>query len=209
MELDKIIESIGWSQSILIGAIFFILIFKKEIADKIKTIKSVSKDGILMDQNQEIKNTNVKNSNNDDLLGNADSIVIKEQKEIIKKDLLSRKLSINNHEITNILIHQLAISQLKLYFERIYNIIFGTQVHLLKKLNESTKHPDYIESYSQSVIDNHQEMANWDINNYLNFLFENTLIIFNKKDNVYAITNYGQEFLLWILATGNNEDKNY
>jgi len=209
MELDKIIESIGWSQGVLIIALFCIFIFKKEIADKIKTIKSVSKDGILMDQNQEIKNTNVKSNNNDDLLGNIDSIVIKQQKEIIKKDLLDRNLSVNTPETTDILIHQLAISQLKLNFEKIYNIIFGTQIHLLKKLNENPKHPDYVESYSQGVIDNHQEMANWDINNYLNFLFENALIIFNKEDNVYAITNYGHEFLLWLLETGNNEDKNY
>jgi len=207
MDIATIIESIGWSQSALIGAIIFIFLFKKEISSKINSIKSVSKNGILMDQNQEIKI--IQDSDNNDLLGKKDSIVMTEQKSIIKNDLKIRNLIIDGSETVEILIHQLAIAQLKLNFEKIYNIIFGSQIKLLKKLNEGTKHKDYIESYCKSIIENHNEMSNWNQDDYLNFLFNNTLIIFDKEKELYAITNYGNEFLFWLLSTGNSEDKNY
>ena len=208
MDIAKIIESIGWSQSVLIGGIIFIFLFRKEISLKIKSIKSVSKSGVLMDQNQEIKTIQENDTNT--IISNNDSIVIKEQKSYIIKDLKAKNLAIdNNNKTIDILIHELAITQLKLNFEKIYNIIFGSQINLLKKLNEGAKHQDYVEAYAKSVIENHAEMSNWDTASYLNFLFNNTLIIFDNEKKLYALTNYGHEFLFWLLSTGNSEDKNY
>ena len=206
MEIANIIGSIGWSQSALICGLVCIFVFRNEIASKIKSIKSVSKNGVLMDQNQEIKSTQ---DSNNDLLGKNDSVVITEQKNIIKTDLKDRNLDLNDNKTVEILIHQLAITQLKLNFEKIYNTIFGSQINLLKKLNEGVKHKDYIESYCKSIINNYSEMSNWDTKIYLTFLFDNTLIVYDDKKEIYAITNYGYEFLSWLLATGNNEDKNY
>lgn len=204
--MASIIGSIGWSQSALIGGLVFIFIFKNEISSKIKTIKSVSKNGILMDRNQEIR---IPPEGHEDLLGKNDSIVVNERKNIIKNDLKNRNLPFENNKTAEILIHQLAIAQLKLNFEKIYNPIFGSQINLLKKLNEGQKHKDFVNSYVEMVINSHHEMSKWDIKTYLNFLFENTLILYDEEKETYAITNYGYEFLLWILATGNNENKNY
>ena len=39
MEIDKIIASVGWSQSVLLIALVAIFIFRKEIAEKITKIK--------------------------------------------------------------------------------------------------------------------------------------------------------------------------
>lgn len=206
MDIANIIGSIGWSQSALIGGLVFVFVFRSEISSKIKSIKSVSKNGVSMDTNQEIKTMQ---ESHEDLLGKNDSIVINEQKNIIKNDLKIRSLSLEDTKTVEILIHQLAVTQLKLNFEKIYNLIFGSQINLLKKLNEGPKHKDFIDSYCKTIIDSHDEMSRWDIRTYLNFLFDNTLIIFNEEKETYAITNYGYEFLAWLLATGNNENKNY
>lgn len=200
----EMIEVIVWPASLLIFAIVFILFFKKEIAEKIKAIKSVSKNGVLMEKTQE---TNNDNFNNEDLLGKSDSITIREQKERIKKDLEKRHLDNSPDATIEVLIHQLAVTQLKLEFERIYNIIFGSQIYLLKKLNENVKHKKDIDSYVETTLSNYEEFQDWSIEEYLHFLFTNSLIIYDAEKELFNITNIGHEFLLWLLQSGKNENK--
>ncbi len=144
-----------------------------------------------MDTNQEIKTMQ---DSHEDLLGKNDSIVINEQKNIIKNDLKNRNLPLEDTKTVEILIHQLAVTQLKLNFEKIYNLIFGSQINLLKKLNEGPKHKDFIDSYCKTIIDSHDEMSKWDIKTYLNFLFDNTLIIFNEKKKRMQLLTMGMNF---------------
>lgn len=200
----KIIEIIVWPVILLVLVIFFLLVFKKEIAEKIKTIKSVSKNGILMEKSQEIKNESF---NNDDLLGKNDSITVQEQKDLIKKDLKKRHLDDTSNETIEVLIHQLAVTQLKLEFERIYNIIFGSQIYLLRKLNENAKQKNDIDSYVQTTLNNFEELEDWTVEEYLHFLFVNTLIIYDTQKELFNITNIGHEFLLWLLQNEKNENK--
>jgi|GEM_PF-7126424 len=68
-----------------------------------------------MDTNQEIKTMQ---DSHEDLLGKNDSIVINEQKNIIKNDLKNRNLPLEDTKTVEILIHQLAVTQLKLNFEK-------------------------------------------------------------------------------------------
>ena len=204
MDIIKIIEVFAWPMSLLIIAIVFLLIFKKEIAEKIKTIRSVSKNGVLMEKSQE---TNSENLNNDDLLGKSDSITIREQKERIKKDLEERRLGNDLDKTIEVLVHQLAVTQLKLEFERIYNVIFGSQIYLLKKLNENSKHKKDIDSYINTTLNNFEEFKDWTTEEYLHFLFANSLIIYDKEKELFNITNIGHEFLLWLLQSGKNENK--
>ena len=204
MDIIKIIEVFAWPMSLLIIAIVFLLIFKKEIAEKIKTIRSVSKNGVLMEKSQE---TNSENLNNDDLLGKSDSITIREQKERIKKDLEERRLGNDLDKTIEVLVHQLAVTQLKLEFERIYNVIFGSQIYLLKKLNENSKHKKDIDSYINTTLNNFEEFKDWTTEEYLHFLFANSLIIYDKEKELFNLTNLGHEFLLWLLQSGKNENK--
>jgi len=78
--------------------------------------------------------------------------------------------------------------------KKIYNLIFGSQINLLKKLNEGPKHKDFIDSYCKTIIDSHDEMSKWDIKTYLNFLFDNTLIIFNEKKKRMQLLTMGMNF---------------
>ena len=204
MDIIKIIEIFAWPISLLIIAIVFLLIFKKEIAEKIKSIRSVSKNGVLMEKSQEINNENL---DNDDLLGKSDSITIREQKERIKKDLEERRLGDDSDKTIEVLIHQLAVAQLKLEFERIYNVIFGSQIYLLKKLNENSKHKKDIDSYIDTTLNNFEELQDWTTEEYLHFLFANSLIIYDKGKELFNITYIGHEFLLWLLQSGKNENK--
>lgn len=207
MDMDyKILEIVVWPMSIIIFLIFFSLFFKKEISEKIHSISSVSKDGVFMGQNQKI---NQSNFINEDLLGKNDSIVTREQKEKIKKDLKERYLYKENDETDEILIHQLAVTQIVLEFERIYNIIFGSQIYLLKKLNITDKHKNEIDAYISDILKSHDDLSEWNIDEYLNFLLSKSLIVFNSSTNTYSITNIGHEFLLWMIHAGKSENRNF
>ena len=205
MDVVKFLEIIAWPLSTLIIVIIVLIMFKKEIAEKIKTIKSVSKNGVLMDQSQETKMVDY--NSYEDLLGKNDSITVREQKDLITNDLEKRNLTKEHDETIKVLVHQLAITQLKLQFERIYNIIFGSQIYLLKKLNENSKPKKDIDLYITNIIKEYDSLNDWTNEEYLNFLFFNSLIIYDDKKEIYSITNIGHEFLLWLLNSGNNEDK--
>lgn len=206
MEYQDILKILAWPLCVAVIAIIFLFIFQKEIREKISKIKSVSRNAILMEPTQETNITNY--HSNDDLLGKNDSITVKEQKERIKKDLKDRNLDNNPTEANDILIHQLAITQLKLDFERIYNTIFGSQIYLLKKLNENTKLKKDVHSYISSVISNNETLHDWSIEEYLNFLLGHSLIVIDPQKELFNITYIGQEFLLWLLQSGKNENKN-
>ena len=96
-----------------------------------------------------------------------------------------------------------------LEFEQIYNLIFGTQISLLKKLNEVvgqgiSEHE--VQLYFSDVQENHkEEFGIWSLDQYLNFLIERTLILF--KDGAYHITNLGVEYLTWMARNGKSENK--
>lgn len=206
MEYLEILKIFAWPLCVVVIVMVFLFIIKKEIRERISKIKSVSKTTVLMEPTQETSITNY--HSNDDLLGKNDSITVKEQKERIKQDLKNRNLDHNPTEANDILIHQLAITQLKLDFERIYNTIFGSQIYLLKKLNENTKSKKDVHSYISSIINSNEALHDWSIDEYLNFLLAYSLIIFDSQKELYNITFIGQEFLLWLLQSGKNENKN-
>lgn len=194
--------------AMLLFSILFIWLFRKPIAERIRHIKSVSRDGILMDQTRKLEAVS---NIYEDLLGKKDSIVMEEQKNSIKRDLINRHLITDkdDNKAIEVLIHQLANTQLKLNFEKIYNLIFGSQINLLKILNGTPRHKNNVNSYCQNIIDTHDELSNFTTKIYLDFLIENTLIIYNQEEETYSITYYGYEFLNWLLQSGKNENKLY
>ena len=212
MDLSKIIESFGGGTlGILFFAIIFIFKFNKEIANLIKNLKSVSKDGFTIKQTPESQNENRETEtidDIDDLLGKKNSVVIESQKQLIKDDLKKRNLTIEDNDTTNILIYQLSVTQIELNFERIYTSIFGSQIFLLKKLNEVSgqgKTKEDINIYFLDLKSKNAGFENWELDDYLAFLFSVDLIIIT--DNNYHITYKGYEFLLWLIKMKYNENK--
>jgi len=102
----------------------------------------------------------------------------------------------------------LAATQLALDYEHIHNLIFGTQINLLKRLNEVVgqgRSGDYMANFLVEVKAIFPELADWTLDKYLTFLSTNNLITINEGG--YHITNKGVDYLTWISRTGHSEDR--
>lgn len=101
-----------------------------------------------------------------------------------------------------------------LEFERIYNMIFGSQVLLLKvlksnqEINKLFYNSENIVNYFFSIKANWpQELQNWTAGLYMKFLMDSSLISFNGHIDQYSITDKGVAFLSYIAIRGYNETK--
>lgn len=196
-------ETLAWP----IVALVSIFIFKKDIADLLHRIKNVGKDGINLNSMPEKQNEKQVMDINEELNNIETSEVIKITEDKIYEDLKERKLDTSN-DTTKLLVRHLAITQVSLDYEKIYNFIFGTQITFLRRLNEvmvSGTTQEYVESYFINIQDNNDGFKEWNLEQYLSFLNTNQLITIDGK--VYHISKKGHDFLLWLIKTGHNETK--
>ena len=142
-----------------------------------------------------------------DVIGNSQ--LISDVENGIINDLESKSLS-HDSPTEKVLIRHLAGTQIALEFERIYNLIFGSQIKLLKELN--VKIPDgktEVEVFNgiDRVIQQHFDyLKDWTKEQYLNLLYVNNLILKDEDDRI-KITVKGVEFVSWIVRNGMIEDK--
>jgi hypothetical protein len=103
----------------------------------------------------------------------------------------------------------LAGSKILLEFEQIYGLIFGSQIELLKKLNEvvgqGLKMEDVISQYEHVRELFKDILGKWSIEQYMTFLF-NRLLVTVDGDTCH-ITNLGVEYLTWMTRNGRSENK--
>ena len=131
---------------------------------------------------------------------------IKEQEELIKKDLIQRNLVVST-DVENVLIRHLAATQVLLWFEKTYQSIFGSQISMLRNMIENEnklKMSEAISVINQTIINN-EPLRGWSYSDYLRFPLEAGLI---KKDTDYLqITTRGIEFLKMLDESHYKEDK--
>lgn len=126
----------------------------------------------------------------------------------IKTDLDEKELPYDS-PTDEILIKHLAGTQIALQFETTHNLIFGSQITLLKKLNSiqpQGESKERIESYVLSVFGQFpNSFRDWNYDKYLSFLYYSVLIT-NSDENTIHISVRGIEYLSWIIRNGKRED---
>jgi len=99
------------------------------------------------------------------------------------------------------------ILYIMLYFDTVYNAIFGSQIRLLERLNtlqlESKESLKFF--YDNAEKQNPSFFENYSYEAYLSFLFSFTLI--REDGNAIRITILGSDFLKYIIATNKNVNK--
>lgn len=99
------------------------------------------------------------------------------------------------------LIKHLAASIILLDFEQIHNLIFGSQIFLLKKLNEVAgqgKAREFLATYFGHVKTLFPEqLGGWSLEQYFGFLIGRSLITIEA--DTFHITNLGVEYLAWVI----------
>ena len=142
------------------------------------------------------------------LLAIGDSIVLREIEGRIKSDLIDRGLEAEGDTI-KVLIKHLAATKVLLEFEQIQNLIFGSQIYLLKKLNEVVGQGQSKESviaHFQRAKDLFKEqLGDWSFEQYMAFLLGRALVISQGVN--YHITNLGVEYLTWMARNGRSENR--
>jgi uncharacterized membrane protein len=140
-----------------------------------------------------------------DSIGNSPTIT--DFEDNIKRVLVDRGLDVTG-ETVKVLLRHLAGTQLILAFEKTHSIIFGSQLYLLKQLNSSPEgisEENVSQFFGKVKLQFIETLKNWTVENYLSYLYSNLLI--TKTDNTIYLTNFGVEYLTWIVRNGVSEDK--
>lgn len=208
--MEEFAKLFSWPVVSLIFAAVFIILFRSPINTFISRIRSAGKDGVRLDASPDAQGEKQKSEIVQELMDVGSSEVREEVEAIIKNELKAKNLETEGDTI-KILIRHLAATQMALDFEQVYSLIYGSQIFLLKKLNEVSgqgKPRSYVENHYQEVKKLYPEFyQNWDINNYLDFLLSRTLVITHGEQ--YHITKKGQEFIVWLARIGRREDVPY
>ena len=207
--LPEIISALSWPHFVFIFGIVVVLVFKNQLRDLLGRITSIDKTGIKTQPNPEIQREESERieAAQELMLAIGNTVAIQDVEGRIRRDLTTRQLSVDG-ETTKVLIKYLAASMLSLEFEQIQNLIFGSQIFLLKKLNEVTGQGQALvalESHYANVQKLFPDTFNdWSLEEYLQFLIGRKLIIF--ENDRYHITNLGKEYLVWMTRSGKPEN---
>lgn len=207
--MPEIIAALGWPHFAFAFGVVFLLVFHGQLRALLGRITSIDKTGIRTQPNPEIQREDPKKieAAQELLLAIGNTVVLQDIEGRIRNELTTRQLSVEG-ETTKVLIKYLAAAKVGLEFEQIQNLIFGSQIYLLKKLNQVTG-----QGQSLALIESHFEhvqkmfndsFADWTLEKYLHFLFERQLIVL--QDGRYHITNLGKEYLVWMARTGRAEN---
>jgi hypothetical protein len=204
----EILNAITWHHLAFLFALAFIALFRQPLSELIRRTTKIGKDGLSAGpapdaQREKFDPEAVQQLL--DVIGN--SIVIADIEGRVRTELKERGLSAEGDTV-KVLIRHLAGTQLLLSFEQIHNLIFGSQIFLLKKLNEVAGqgrsvsfvcgHIDHVKTLYPDAL------GEWSYDQYLEFMFGRLLII-RHEDQIH-ITNLGVEYLTWLARNGRSEN---
>lgn len=142
------------------------------------------------------------------LLAIGDSIVLREVELRIKSELQARGLEIEGDTV-KVLVKHFSAAKILLEFEQIQNLIFGSQIFLLKKLNEVTgqgqKRENVIAHFEHIRNIFKSDLGDWTFDQYMAFLIGRSLVTVDR--DTYHITNLGVEYLTWMARNGRSENR--
>lgn len=206
--MKELINAVTVQHLSFIFALVYIVLFRQPLSDLIRRITKIDKEGLTAGSAPEAQREKTDPAAVQQLLdvvGN--SIVITDFEGRIKNELITKGLSTNEDSI-KVLIRHLAGTQLLLSFEQIHSLIFGSQIFLLKKLNEVAGQGrpfSFVKNYFDHVKSLYPDaLGDWSYDQYLEFIFGRSLII-SHNEQVH-ITNLGVEYLTWMARNGRREE---
>jgi hypothetical protein len=134
------------------------------------------------------------------------SVAFREQS--IKSELMRLGFQLDEPDIIDVLIRQLAAQLCVAFFERTYRIIYGSQLTALDFLNTGGPYPKaVIESIFYNTARNMEEdfYADFPFDQWLSFLISNSLIV--QEGEIVGITVGGRDFLVWLVNAGLSHSK--
>lgn len=190
---------------VIIGIIFFIM-FRKQIIDLLQRIKSIGKDGVILDSQQKESTTELNpRKEAESLMRELDSALTRELEDGIKDELGKKKLL--GAEGIPVLIRYLAAMSITYVFSEVYRLIWGSQLNLLDYLNSHNGQPDEsLRSFYNLGITLYPEYyKEYPFEQWLGFLKDQLLI--REDGGLISITIRGREFLMHLARAGLSRNK--
>jgi len=207
--MEEFINSFESHHLIFLFSVVFIIVFRTPLSGLISRITSIDRSGVKAASEPNLQREEKNREAVQELLAAiGESIVLSDIEERIRTELEAKGLETEGDTI-KVLIKHLAASRILTEFEQIYNLIFGSQIFLLKKLNEVAgqgRSEEYVSDYFEHVKTLYpDQLGEWGMEQYLEFLFGRTLIL--NQDGSFHITNLGVEFITWMARNGRSEDR--
>lgn len=199
----------------IILAVSLFICFRKNLAgliDRITIIKGPGGTELRTDEQkkaQEIEGKNNLKSENFQKI----SPEAKKQVESVKKDFKSKleREKKNKEGEINYLLEQLSLKTTEIEFERIYRVIFGSQISLMRDLLSQSprgRNGEFLAFYFLSAKKVWAPaFDNWSTDQYLAFLMNSDLIFYNAQQQIWQITDKGISFLQYIGNLNYPENK--
>jgi len=208
-------NELKWPVGIVIVAIVAIVISRHEVRDFIKRTYWISTKGVKATrQNPQIVSSNTGSGPalaspdfTRQLSATVDLYVLDQRVNAICAEFDSRGIGPGARE--EHLIPLLAGALIRESWERIYLWIFGTQMRLLQKLNESPQGltEEEVRDIYQTGASQYPEVYRaYPFENWLAFM-ETTTTLTTNETGQYLITPYGRGFLKYLVAQGLSFDR--
>lgn len=117
----------------------------------------------------------------------------------IESSLKDLQYSFDSENTVHLLIRQLAVVQLLHHAECVYRLIFGSQIALMRKLNESGPQPESVVRpfYERARTESPVFYGDYTFENWIAFLIGQQVVVLQNSN--YGLTWFGQEFLGWLV----------
>jgi len=185
---------------VVLGVVFF-LIFWKPIAERIRDIKGIGKEGVVFRGEQEDSDPEAAKRKIDELTRNLNSQLLNELEDAIKVEV--KGWNLDDKEVVNVLIKHQAAVQIAYHFEVIYRWIFGSQLNALEFLNAQTvgQPSAVLRNFYGAVVTQYPDIyRSISFDAWLGFLKDAVLI--TESNGLLHITVRGREFLTHITKAG-------
>jgi len=207
--MEEIIKALGWPHFSFFFALVFVLLFRGQLSGLISRVTSIDRSGVKATPTPEAQREKQRTEAVQELLlAIGDSIVLRDIEGRIRRELENRGLEAEGDTV-KVLIKHLAAARILLEFEQVHNLIFGSQIFLLKKLNEvagqgQTK--EYVVVHFEQIKELFKpDLGNWSFEEYMGFLVARSLVTIDR--DIFHITNLGVEYLAWMARNGRSESR--
>jgi len=125
----------------------------------------------------------------------------------IRREIDERRLG-GTDELPELLIRALAHANRRADFERVARLIFGTQIGVLKQLNNTGPQPEEVlKKWFKEHKKRAKENAFGDFAEWMRFLLGLSLV--TMKNGEFEISKYGRQALDFLFNSGITEDRGY